>query len=150
MTRPCTDDRWWLLDTLTRVSLRHGRALHALSLIPGPLALAYLHHDPAAEDVQNVADGIANSIQAAMTELDRIEDYVTAIIDPGRARCQVCDAELGIFPHRGGWEHFRASPGTVAVFEADHEPAPRGENPPRPDWRDGDSDLTSPQQEGAA
>jgi hypothetical protein len=75
------DDRRWMTDTLTRISLRHGRALHALSLISGPLALAYLLRDPAEEDVQDAADALDAAVAAAIHELLRIEAYVAAISD---------------------------------------------------------------------
>jgi hypothetical protein len=78
------DDGRWLLDTLTRISLRYGRAVHALSLIPGPLALAYLYQDPDAADVQQAAEAIDAAISAAIAELCWIEHYTHPLSDPGK------------------------------------------------------------------
>jgi hypothetical protein len=76
------DDRRWLIDTLTRISLRYGRAVHALSLIPGPLALANLYQDPDAADVQDAAEAIDAAITTAISELIWIEYYTHPLINP--------------------------------------------------------------------
>lgn len=139
----------WLRDTLTRISLRYGRALHALSQVPGPLALAHLWSDPYATDVQDAADAIAATVQTAMAELGRIEDYVNAITDPGPARCKVCGADIAVFRGSESWQHYRTVffefPGRPETFEVDHDPAPIWDTPERPDWRTDDTDLTADQ-----
>jgi hypothetical protein len=81
-TTPAGDDGRWLLDTLSRISLRYGRAVHALSLVPGPLALAYLYRDPDAADVQQAAEAITAAIDKAIAELIWIEYYTYPLSDP--------------------------------------------------------------------
>jgi hypothetical protein len=76
------DERRRLTDTLTRISLRYGRAVHALSLVPGPLALAYLYRDPDAADVQDAAEAITAAINTAIAELGWIEYYAYPLTDP--------------------------------------------------------------------
>lgn len=142
-------DRVWLADTLTRASLRYGRALHALSMVPGPLALARLWDLPEAGDVQKAAETIFDHVQAAMRELDGLARYVEAITDPGPATCAECGARADVFMGREGFEHWRYVSDTaswsgrrVETFDAGHEPRPVWNDPPRLDWREADTDLT--------
>jgi hypothetical protein len=148
-TSTTAPDAVWLRDTLARISVRYGRVLHALSLIPGPLALAHLWSDPQAADVQDSAPAMLERVQTAMNELGRIEDYVYAITEPLSATCGVCGAGLHMFIGRDGWQHWRsrtdAAPGELLteIFEADHDPVVVWGDPDRPDWRADDADLTA-------
>jgi hypothetical protein len=150
MTTDENADRVWLVDTLTRASVRYGSALHELSAIPGLLALARLHQLPEATDVQDAADAIAKAVWGAMNELDRLWEYATAITEPGPMTCAVCGEQLGCFVGHDGIRHWRLSTDTGAmglptteVFDADHDPRPLWGAPPRPDWRTYDTDLST-------
>lgn len=140
-------DRRWLADTMTRVAIRYGRALHELSTVPGLIALANLRTDPYAPDVQDAADAIETTVIAAIEELERITVYVAAITDPGPRTCGVCGAQLAT---RNGtaYAHWRWVPDPDSPlmrwceeFVPDHDAQPVYGAPDRPDWRTDDTDL---------
>ena len=136
-------DRVWLVDTLTRASVRYGRALHELSALPGLLALARLHDLPEATDVKDAAEAIAKAVWTAINELDRLWDYAEAITEPGPMTCAECGQRLSYFHGYDGLQHWRLAVDfpMTEVLDTDHEPRPLWGNPPRPDWRDHDTDL---------
>ncbi|HEU5161149.1 MAG TPA: hypothetical protein VFU43_29405 [Streptosporangiaceae bacterium] len=76
------EDRRWLVDTLTRISLRYGRAVHELSQVPAALALAHLSGDPAGQDARDAAEAIGAVVAAAVAELVHIDAYACAITRP--------------------------------------------------------------------
>lgn len=149
---PTTGDRHdplWLTDTLTRASLRYGRALHELSNLPGLLALARLWDHPEATDVQDAATEIEKAVRSAIDELDRLAEYVEAITDPGQAVCADCNANVSLFHGAADFTHWRwitdadAPAGRrVQPYAAGHEARPFWRTPPRPDWSTDDADLT--------
>lgn len=149
-------DRRWLTDTMTRVALRYGRALHELSAVPGLIALANLRPDPYAPDAQHAAEAISATVYRAVEELDRIALYVEAITDPGPVTCDICSCQLVIRTGDSDFTHWRWVPDPDAPlmrwceeFEADHHALPIYGAPDRPDWRTHDTDLTSEQRTDA-
>lgn len=148
MTHPADEsqDRVWLADTLTRIVLRYGRALHALSMVPAPLTLARLWDLPEADDVQQAAVAIVEHVGTAIDELSRLSAYAEAITSPGQAVCVECGARVSVFHGREGFEHWGWTGPTVMesrveIYDAGHAARPSWPNPPRPDWRSEDTDL---------
>ncbi|MCP2336971.1 hypothetical protein [Actinomadura rupiterrae] len=142
-------ERLWLRGTWTRLHLRYGRALHELSKVSTPLALGQFAAFPDGQDARDAAEAIETAVLAAYRELDRILAYVGAVLDPGPATCQTCGGGLWATHGQGPavWQHWRRLSDTMHGFErytADHPPAVTFGQPDRPDWADGDADLTPP------
>lgn len=131
----------WLRDTLWRVQVRYGRALATLAVVPRLVAEANRWQVP--EATWNEAEEAAAAVRRAIDELDRVADYLDAVLDPGPATCGTCGEQVGTSQDGVGWKHWRAINDQASglarfeFFDTDHDAVPVFGRPDRPAW-DGD------------
>lgn len=142
-------DLRWLRDTLARVQVRYGRALAALATVPAFVAEVNRWQVP--EAAWNEAGALNAAVRRALDELERVSEYLDAVLDPGPVSCRTCGERVAVFSTEArGWQHYRTEADPKALggqrFEllgVDHHPDLVFGRPDYPVWQDPELDAAT-------